>query len=693
MGNAAGSKPGIGIKLNHENYFAGSTLTGTINLHVRQNYSCGGSLRLTVEGEERTCVVERTGQNGEEENADVYHRSKRQLIYLTTEIVNFDGEFVSPGSYGFPFSFQLPTNLPTTMYCSRGPHHCQVEYVVRAQLYGPSDSFLHWDEAKASRPFYLSREPKPHAEYQEPIWVNPAIQKVNFCCCFSRGSMSLGAVVERGIVDRGEPMSISFACRNNSKSRLKGVQLQLLETTKWKADSQEMSEVRTLANCYFDETQVPGTTRDPARRGEAPGVAEEEESLKELYDELVKGGTETSLPINHNARDSFIGQLIEVTHTLSIVLCTSIFITSPKLDIPIYVQSNDPSSSSTEPRRIFRPTLVLPEPVPVREDVAPSAPPTDVDPTIYPECVIPMNTAVLGGKVLNHRSTNMQAFTHYAPQAQNGHLPRPGDPYNNSISTQHGDLAGKDANNSFNQENEAGNNVNTPHGGPLASSALANPDDNANAGGFCWLPEGTTNTPSYPSSLPGAAAGSSGNEQRRAVGHDGAHNNGTQGAAIGTLPCLHSELDHTVDHFGTVMRFCEEPSAQNTLASLKPQELGSIIARILPEYNQPAGAQMLVRKITNGPSCIHCIAAINAVKGPTRTHMVKQVAPLCHDLRQNRQKIEDQLSDFELLLCKEALYPEQTTTNGSSTSTATHGLQVPAKTGSGYVVLSPMDQA
>jgi len=681
MGNAAGSKPQIGIKLNHENYFAGSTLAGTIHLHLSQGHSSGGSLTLTVEGEERTCVVE---SNSGDDEPDVYHRSRRPLIFTTSEVANFNGKSIDPGSYAFPFTFMLPPGLPTTMYCSRGPHHCQVEYLVRAQLRLPGP--FSQGGATSSRPFYLSRQPKTDLQYQEPIWVNPAVQKVNFCCCFNRGTMCLGAVVQQGIVERGENMSVSFACKNNSKSRLKGVRIQLLETTRWKANSEHASEVRTLADKYFDELQITGESRDHIPRGDEHRVTQE--SLKEIYDQLVKGGTETSLLVNPNARDSFVGQLIEVAHSLSIVLCTSIFITSPRLDIPIYVQSSQDASSFSASAAhnsdghadpiSSRPTLVLPEPVPMPEDMSPSAPPPYWEPIVYPEHAIPMNSAILGGRIANRRSTNAQAFT-YAPQAPRNVT------HDHNLGSSHAQTAANSCANSANvkndDENKKNNNNSTNPDTPMLlpnSSSSPNPDP-----GYYWLPEQQTST-STPSFSSTAAPGGVVVPDPR-----------DQGAAMirytrGTLAFLHQELDHTVDHFGTVMRFCEEPSARNTLSSLKPQDLGLIIAKILPEYNQPLGAQMLVRKISNGPSCIHCIAAINAVKGPIRTHVVKQIAPLCHDLRQNRRKIEDQLSNFELLLCKEALYPQCNNNGGSSN--APGEVQIPAKMSGGYVILSPLDQ-
>ena len=233
-------------------------------------------LVLQIFGAENTCVhytrthTTGSGKNRQTHTTHHYARASRSILQIGVPLANFDGGKVPPGQcvlfflcrrssavyivdsghhchhhhqqrrssavrtantdgaaclcifvlimfmfsvssssrYEFPFEATLPPGLPSVMYCSTGRSHCGVSYGLRAALHRPG--WLKWD-VRAARGFGVAALPRTREAIQ-PVHAPPITERVNACCCINRGDMTLGAIADAGVVDRGDSLSVGLAC-------------------------------------------------------------------------------------------------------------------------------------------------------------------------------------------------------------------------------------------------------------------------------------------------------------------------------------------------------------------------------------------------------------------------------------------------------------------------------------------------
>jgi hypothetical protein len=90
------------------------------------------------------------------------------------------------------------------------------------------------------------------------------------------------------------------------------------------------------------------------------------------------------------------------------------------------------------------------------------------------------------------------------------------------------------------------------------------------------------------------------------------------------------------------------PEYRELFTSLSPTRLGEIIATVSMSY-QVQVAVLLARQISYNSNftCAHCKEAVNKASDYFKTNMVEALIPYVHDLDKNRQKIEEELTDWE----------------------------------------------
>ena len=117
-----------------------------------------------------------TGSGKDRKTTTKHHHAyaHRKLVSIDVPIAQFQAGQIQPGRYEFPFTAQLPGNLPSTMYASGGGGDCKIHYGVKAQLHRPG--YLKW-EIKSSCPFKLSSTPLPPVAF--PAFVEPVEKSVN----------------------------------------------------------------------------------------------------------------------------------------------------------------------------------------------------------------------------------------------------------------------------------------------------------------------------------------------------------------------------------------------------------------------------------------------------------------------------------------------------------------------------------
>jgi len=141
------------------------------------------------------------------------------------------------GSYDFPFEFDLPPSIPSTMYAAGEGGHCSIYYSLHVEGGGGSQ--------RHKRPFLvksatLDGDPVPFIS-------NPEAVSVNYCCCCNRGSMLCAANVMNTLVGKGDTIPVQFACENNSTADILGISAEVHENVVWSAQGRSNTQHRVIS--------------------------------------------------------------------------------------------------------------------------------------------------------------------------------------------------------------------------------------------------------------------------------------------------------------------------------------------------------------------------------------------------------------------------------------------------------------
>jgi hypothetical protein len=141
------------------------------------------------------------------------------------------------GSYDFPFEFDLPPSLPSTMFAAGGGGNCGILYCLSVQGGGGSGSH--------KRPFVVKSVPLDVDPV--PYISSPEAVTVNFCCCCNRGSMLCAANVMNTLVGKGDTIPLQFACENNSSADILGIFAEIDEKVVWTAQGHSNVQHRVIS--------------------------------------------------------------------------------------------------------------------------------------------------------------------------------------------------------------------------------------------------------------------------------------------------------------------------------------------------------------------------------------------------------------------------------------------------------------
>ncbi len=125
----AGNSTTAFVQLENEVVYAGSEVRGRVYLNLTSEVSATAFL-LEVRGKEATTVhyTRSSGSGKNRKTTHHYARASRELLRIDIQLTSCPSAKIGPGQFEFPFRFDLPATLPTTMSCRRGRSHCHVAY-------------------------------------------------------------------------------------------------------------------------------------------------------------------------------------------------------------------------------------------------------------------------------------------------------------------------------------------------------------------------------------------------------------------------------------------------------------------------------------------------------------------------------------------------------------------------------------
>ena len=101
------------------------------------------------------------------------------------------------------------------------------------------------------------------------------------------------------------------------------------------------------------------------------------------------------------------------------------------------------------------------------------------------------------------------------------------------------------------------------------------------------------------------------------------------------------------------------PAWRPLLESLSPADFGTIVGQVNLEFDQPKVAELLAKQLRGGVTAAHIIEANRKAAENQPPSIIAKLAPLCVDLHDNVDAIEAGLNQWDKVLSKRALRPEE----------------------------------
>ena len=115
-------------------------------------------------------------------------------------------------------------------------------------------------------------------------------------------------------------------------------------------------------------------------------------------------------------------------------------------------------------------------------------------------------------------------------------------------------------------------------------------------------------------------------------------------------------LSHTR---GSSTRLATIESGGPLLETLSPADFATVVGGVNLEFDQPKVAELLAKQLRGGVTAAHIIEANRKAAENQPPSIIAKLAPLCVDLRDNVDAIEAGLSQWDKILSKRALRPDE----------------------------------
>ena len=169
----------------------------------------------------------------------------------------------------------------------------------------------------------------------------PDEQIVKSCCCFGRGSISVGASVDNTSLAKGQRAVISYACRNQSRNDVKDIYAELQEVATWSASGHREKYSQTLHTVRFpinaamlkgmDKKELAMQHQETNTNGNNTGY-----QYAGMVHELHNRRNSATFLLPSSAHNTYHGSIIQISHQLTLQVETEGCCTSnPAIVIPI----------------------------------------------------------------------------------------------------------------------------------------------------------------------------------------------------------------------------------------------------------------------------------------------------------------------------------------------------------------------
>ncbi len=204
-------------------------------------------------------------------------------------------------------------------------YHVTVLYTTASSRQAPTE--LQFASHSATQDITLLAYPNPVENLR--VLQDEETFPISSCCCFHKGHINLSFSLDRNILSPGCTATIHLVGKNLSQVRVPQLQVTLLEQVKWTANDHSEQVTNTLLRETISTLTLPQWQ---------PRLSRNHHTHEELLNQ-DEWNESLSLPLSipARARNSYVGNLMEVSHHLVVTACTPFHVTTPCLENSLQV--------------------------------------------------------------------------------------------------------------------------------------------------------------------------------------------------------------------------------------------------------------------------------------------------------------------------------------------------------------------
>lgn len=230
----------IFIHTDKQQYYHGEVVNGTINLAVNTPMHVD-AVYLKFKGVQE-CHFEYQESYKEGDQTKYRTRTAREsdrFVHRRYQIYSYKCTLAN-GSFCFPFSFVIDSNLPGTFECRESTYGGSVYYELEAEVAVPgmlTPNLRHSQELIINQP--LNQQMQATDTFKQA--------KVTFLCCIPKGEVGMAANIDRNAYAPGDQVNLRLQVDNsNSQVNLEAASLKLHRTLTLRAEGRSFSTTQTV---------------------------------------------------------------------------------------------------------------------------------------------------------------------------------------------------------------------------------------------------------------------------------------------------------------------------------------------------------------------------------------------------------------------------------------------------------------
>lgn len=320
----------IYLETDMPSYLPGAVITGMIHLNLVKDYP-GNKVILKVKGFESTRFIDF------EHTIPIEFKDRKIITRQSLEVYDFASPFIQKGQYSFPFSLELPKDLPGSFFQSVERVFGQIHYYLKASLL-PSNQ-------KKIPKLVFKRDltiREPIKADMEPFSDFKTLTVSGFCGV-GGGTILVKAYFGKKAYYPGETIKIFYEIDNSNNSiSVKNVILTLRQQLILRTRHHYKKNQYIIKTCV-----LPGVKKKMALVG--PNMTRVSLTLpspQHIKNAIIfEKGSEAKKKELGVLNPSCTGTLVESTYHLELkcVLSTlNRWVTVPKIAIPVQIYQSDP---------------------------------------------------------------------------------------------------------------------------------------------------------------------------------------------------------------------------------------------------------------------------------------------------------------------------------------------------------------